>query len=115
MVDGALDVEAVRPADHLIQRPEAHLRHQFAHLLGDESEVVLDELRLSREALSELGVLGCDSDRTGVEMTDSHHDASRHDERCRREPVLLGAQQGGDDDVTPGLHLPVDLDHDPVA
>ena len=39
----------------------------------------------------------------------------RHDERCGGEAELLGAEQGGDDDVAAGLDLAVDLHDDAVA
>ena len=48
-------------------------------------------------------------------MADPHHDAARDHERCRREAELLGAEQGADDDVAPGLELAVDLHDDAVA
>ena len=48
-------------------------------------------------------------------MTRAHHDAARHDERRRREPELLRAEQGGDDHVATRFHLAIDLHDDPVA
>ena len=78
------------------------------------SKKVVDELGLAVEALAQLGVLGGDAHRAGVEVADPHHDAARHHQRGGGEAELLGPEQGADDDVAPGLHLPVDLDHDPV-
>ena len=59
--------------------------------------------------------MGRNTDRTGVEVADPHHDAPRHHEWGRRKTVLFGPEQRTDDDVAPGLELPVHLDHDPVA
>ncbi len=115
VLDGRLEVQPVDAADHLVHRAEAERRHVLAHLLGDEAEEVRDELGLAGEALAQLGVLRGDADRAGVEVADAHHDAAQHHQRRRREAELLGAEQGGDDHVAPGLHLPVDLDDDPVA
>ena len=42
-------------------------------------------------------------------------DAARHDERRGGEAELLGAEQGGDDDVATGLQLAVGLHDDAVA
>ena len=108
-------VERLDVADHLGHRAEAELGHQLADLLGDELEERLDELRLAAEALAQLGVLGGDADRAGVEVADAHHHAARHDERGGGEAELLGAEQGGDDDVAPGLQLAVGLHDDAVA
>ena len=63
---------------------------------------------------AQLGVLGGDAHRAGVEVADPHHDAARHHQRGGGEAELLGAEQGADDHVPTGLHLPVDLDHDAV-
>ena len=101
-------------ADHLVDRPETQLRHQFPDFLGDEHEEVLDELRLAVEALAQHRVLRGHTDRAGVEVADAHHDAARHHQRCGGEAELLGAEQGRDHDVAAGLELAVDLHHDAV-
>ena len=103
VLDRRPHVEPIDAADHLVDGPEAELRHQLAHLLGDEAEEVLDELRLAGELLAQLRVLRRDADRAGVEMADAHHDAARDDERRGREAELLGAEQRRDDDVAAGL------------
>ena len=110
-----LRLQAVGAPDHLVDRPEAELRHQLAHVLGDEPEVVLDELRLAVELLAQLRILRRDADRTGVQVADAHHDAARHDQRRRREAELLGAEQRRDHHVAAGLELAVDLHDDAVA
>ena len=70
---------------------------------------------LAGEAGAQLGVLGGDADRAGVEVADPHHDAARDHQRRGGEAELLGAQQRGDDHVAAGLQLAVDLHHDAVA
>ena len=97
VVNGSTGVEEFDMTDHLGHRPEPELGHELADLLGDELEERLDELGLAAEAGAQLGVLRGDPDRAGVQMTDPHHDAARHDERRRGEPVLLGAEQRRDD------------------
>ena len=70
---------------------------------------------LPAELLAELGVLGGDADRAGVEVADPHHDAAHDDQRGGGEAVFLGPEQSGDHHVAAGLHLAVGLDDDPVA
>ena len=60
-------VEHLHLADHLGEGAEAHLRHQLAHLFGDEEEEVDDVLGLADEALAQHRVLRGDADRAGVE------------------------------------------------
>ena len=115
MIHGGTRVERLDVTDHLGHRAEAEGGHQLAHLFGDELEERLDELRLAGEALAQLGVLGGHTDRAGVEVADAHHDAARHDERGGGEAELLGAEQGGDDDVTTRLQLAIGLHDDAVA
>ena len=56
-------------ASSRVRKPE--LGEQLAHLLGDELEEVLDELGLAGEARPQLGVLGGDAHRAGVEVADA--------------------------------------------
>jgi hypothetical protein len=48
-------------------------------------------------------------------VADPHHDAAGHHERSGRESVFISPEQCRDDDVTPGLQLPVGLHDDAVA
>ena len=110
-----VDVEQLDVADRLLDRAEAERGEVLAHLLGDELHEVDDELGLARELLAQLGVLGGDTDRAGVEVTDADHDAAAHHERRGREAELLGAEQRRDHHVATGLQLAVDLHDDAVA
>ena len=114
-VDRGAGVEHLDVADHLGHRAEAERGHQLAHLLGDVLEEGLDELGPPGEPLAQFRVLGRDADRAGVEVADPHHHAARDDQRGGGEPVLLGAEEGRDHDVAPGLELAVGLHDDAVA
>ena len=115
VLDRAAGVEHLGLPDRLVQAAEAQRRQVLADLLGDVGEERLDELRLAGELLAQLGVLGRDADRAGVEVADPHHDAAADDQRRGREAVLLGAEQRGDDHVAAGLELAVGLHDDAVA
>jgi hypothetical protein len=115
VVHGLPRLEAVDVADHLLDRPESELGHDEAHVLGDEAHEVDDVLGLAREPGAQLGILGRDARRAGVQVADAHHDAAGGDERAGGEAELLGAEQGGDRDVAPRLQLAVGLDRDPAA
>ena len=115
VVDGLARLEPVDAADHLLDRAEAELRHQLAHLLGDEAHEVDDVLRLARELLAQSRILRRDAGRAGVEVADAHHDAADRHQRRGGKAELLGAEQRGDDDVAAGLELAVGLDGDAAA
>ena len=115
VVDRRARVEHLGVADRLGDRAEAERGEVLAHLLGDELEEVDDELGLAGEPLAQLGVLGGDADRAGVEVADAHHHAAAHHERRGGEAELLGAEQRRDHDVAAGLQLAVALHDDAVA
>ena len=115
MVDGGAGVERLDVADGLGERAEAERGQQLAHLLGDELEEVSTNSGLPLNRLRSSGFWVATPDRAGVEVADPHHDAARHDQRRGGEAELLGAEQGGDHHVAPGLHLAVGLHDDPVA
>ena len=77
--------QQVGAADEIVEPPHAELRHQLAHLLGHEQQVVHDVLGRAGEAPAQLGILRRDADRAGVEVADAHHDAARRDQRGGRE------------------------------
>ncbi len=113
--DRAILFEQVTAADHLVDRAEAELGHDFADFLGDEAEEVDHVFGFAGELRAELGVLGRDADGTGVKMADAHHDAAHDDQRRGGEPEFLRAQERGDGDVAAGLQLTVGLHDDAVA
>src|SRR5690348_12543746 len=67
------------------------------------------------EVGAKLRILCRNPDRAGVEVTFPHHHAAGDDERRGREAEFVGAEQGGDDDVTTGLELSVGLETHPPA
>ncbi len=109
VTDGALHVDPVDAADHLVERGKAHFGHDLAQLFGDEEEVVDDVLGRADEALAQLRILGGDPHRAGVEMTLAHHDAARRDQRSGGKAELVSAQQRADGDVAAGPQPTVDL------
>ena len=114
-VDRVVHVEQVGPADHLLEPADAERGHDLADLLGHQHQVVDDLLGRAVEPLAQLGILGGDPDRAGVEVADAHHDAAHRDQRRGREAELVGAEQRPDDHVAAGPHPAVDLDRDPRA
>ena len=105
-------VEHLHLPDHVVEGPVAHRRHQFAHLLGDEEEIIDHVLGLAGKALAQLRVLSGDPDRAGVEVALAHHNAAGGDQRRGGKAELVGAKQRADDDVAAGADAAVDLHRD---
>ena len=108
-------VEEGRLADELIVVAKAHGRHQLAHFLGHEEEVVDDMLRLALEALPELRVLRGHTHGASVQVALAHHDAARSDQRCRGKADLVSTQQRRDHDVAARADAAVGLHRDAAA
>ena len=115
VLDAALHVEQLGMPDQVIHFPDAELRHQLAHFLGDEEEVIDDVLGLALELLAQHRILRRHAHRAGIEVALAHHDAAFDDERRGGEAELVGAQNGADHHVAPRFHLPVDLHGDAPA
>ena len=65
---------------------------------------------------AQLGVLGGDADRAGVEVADAHHDAAATTTSgAVAKPNSSAPSSAAIDDVAAGLELAVDLHDDPVA
>jgi hypothetical protein len=62
------DLEHLGVADHLVDGPVSELGHDGTQLVGDVVEEVDDVLRSTLELLAELGVLGGDTNRAGVQV-----------------------------------------------
>ena len=113
--DALAGVEQVAAADQLVEAADAELRHQLAHFLGHEEEVVDHVLRLAVEAGAQHRILGGHADRAGVQVALAHHDAAFDHQRRGGKAELVGAQHRADDHVASGLHLAVDLHRDAAA
>ena len=103
VVDGLARLEPIDAPDHFFDLAEAQLRHDLAHILGNEAHEIDHVFRLAGEALTQPRILGRDTDRASVEMTDAHQNTADTDQRCGRETEFFGAEQGGDDDIAAGL------------
>ena len=56
-------------------------------------------LRFTFEFFPKFRVLSRNSDRAGIEMAFTHHDAAEGNQRCGRKAVFLRAEQGRDGDI----------------
>ena len=97
-------IEQIRAARNLIERTQAQFGQQRAHVLGHVPEVVDESLRLIRETQTQVFPLGCDSDRTGVQMALAGHHTGQRDQRRRPESKLIRAQDRRHHHVASRLH-----------
>ena len=56
-----------------------------------------------------------DTDRAGIEVTLSHHDAAQCDQRGGGESIFLSTEQRGNHNVPPRLQLTIRLDTDATS
>src|SRR5215472_12226838 len=86
--------------DDLLQSLRAKPRQQRAHLLRDSSKEVFNHLRLPRETSAQGFILSCDTDRTRIRVALPSHHAADGQKRRGAETKFIGAEQGGEDDIT---------------
>jgi hypothetical protein len=102
-------VDPVYAAHHLIDGAETKLGHVLANLLGEEEEKVDDVLRLAGETCAQNRILRSDANRTGVQVTLAHHDATHGNEGRCREAELFRPEQCSDHNVAARLQLSICL------
>ena len=108
-------IEQVGAADQLLQPAQAEPGEDFAHLLGDEEEVIDHMLALAGEAGAEHRILRRDADRAGVEMAFAHHHAAGGDQGRGGEAELVRAQSRRNRHVAAGTEAAIGLHDDPLA
>ncbi len=108
-------LEEAGVADEIIEPPDANLSHDFAGLVGDGIEIVDDHFRRAFELGAKLGI-GCgDADGAGVEVALADVNATHGDHGGGAEVELLGAEDGGDNDVAAILDAAVGAEDNAVA
>ena len=107
---GRLDLQQVGAAHQFVNGAHAQLGHVLAQVLSHKAHKVHDVLGLALEPLAQLGVLGADAHRAGIEVADAHHHAAHGDQRPCAEAEFLGTQQGGDGYIAAAHQLAVGLD-----
>ena len=76
VVYGFMGLDLVGPTNHVIHGPKAELGHILADFLSHELHEVDRMGRVARKFLAQYRILGGDADRTGVEVTDPHHNTA---------------------------------------
>ena len=95
----SLDVanaKEIGAADNLVEPAEPELGHQLAHFFRHEEHEVHHVVGKTREARPQLGVLGSNPHRAGVQVAHPGEDAARGDEGSGPETESLRTEQRRD-------------------
>ena len=115
MIDGFADIEQVHPAHHLADGAEPKSGHDLSKIVGDKIHQIDQIFGPAGKFFAQFRILGGDSHRTGIEMTDPHHGAAQGHHTNRSETEFFGPQQAGDGDITGRFELTVAFQHHPAA
>ena len=107
--------EFLNVTNHFLNRFNSNFSHPFSKVLGYKTHKVLNILRLSGKFLSKRGILSSHTNRTCIQVTNSHHNTAHSYKRPRSETKFLSAQKSGDSDITTCKKLSVSLNNDPVS
>jgi hypothetical protein len=109
-------VQQVGTTNQVFKLANTQLCHQFTYFFSNKEEVVHYVFRLTSEfAFAQFRILGGNTNRAGVEMAFTHHDAAFDHQRCGGETEFVSTQQGADHHVTTGFHLAVNLNANATA
>ena len=96
-------------SDHFINRTNTKTCHVFSHFLSDKSHKVFYIFRFSPETLTKLRILCSHTNRTGIQVTYSHHDASHSYKRCCGKSKFLCSKKSCDHHITSTHELSICL------
>src|SRR4026209_1931457 len=108
-------LQALGMTHHLVDSSKAKLGHQLTYFLSDEHHEIDQMCWLTAELSPQLWILRCHTNRTGIQVTSAHHDASERHQRRRRKAKLFCTKQSGYNNITTCFQLPVSLDRDATA
>jgi len=108
-LQGGFEPQHVDPANHLVHRPEAKLRHVLPEFGRHKTEEGHDVVGFTVELAAQARILGGDSERTRVQVAFAHHHAPQRDEQRGPESIFLSPEQCGDGQVPAGFQVSVDL------
>ena len=102
-------------SNHLVYGAESKFCHVFTQFLCDEPHEVFHVFRFAAETFSQLRILCCHADRTGIQVADTHHHTSHCNQRCGCETEFFCSKQCGDRYVTSAHQFSVCLNADFVS
>ena len=115
MFDCVIDVQEIVTTNDFVKAAITQLCKVFTNFLSDELKEVHHKLRLACEACTKFRVLCCNTNRAGVEVTHTHHDAARDNQWRGCETKLFSTQESSNDNVAAGLELTIHLNGNAVT
>ena len=94
---------------------DTKLCHIFTHFFCNKAHEVFDIFRFAAETLTKLRILGCDTNRTSIQIADTHHHTAHRYKRCCCKAIFLSTQKCCDHNVTTAHQLTVRLDDDLIS
>jgi hypothetical protein len=74
---------------HFINTAKAQVSHQFPNFQRDEVHEILNVLWITFKLRTQFWILCRYANRTGIQMTGTHHDATKADQRRSCEPKFV--------------------------
>ena len=110
-----LFLKEIGTSHKLIHTADTELTHIFTQLLCNKSHKVNDIFRFSGKTLTKLRILGCDTNRAGIQVADTHHDASHGYKRSGCKTEFFRTKDGCNGNITAAHQFSVCLDPDLVT
>ena len=111
LIDNDASAEDIRSAF----AGDKDIKNAIVQYLNNEEEEVDDMLWLADETLAQHRVLRRNANRAGVQVANAHQDAALDNQRSSGETVLLSSEECRNNNIAPGFHGAVYLNHNAVT
>ncbi len=103
--------QQIGSSDNILKFLESQFSQVLPDFFGNEPKVVFHIIRTAIETFPEFFVLRCHSNRTGVQVTFTHHHAPKDDQCCSGKSKLFRSHECCHDHIATIFHLSVGLEH----
>ena len=100
-------IQQITSADQFIDCMNSQLCHIFPHFLRHKLHEVYNIFRLAFKAFPQFRILCCNTNRTSIQVADTHHYTSHGNQRSRCKTEFFCTQHSCNHNIPPGHHLSV--------
>ena len=108
-------LQKINSSDRIFQFVQSKRCQISTHLFRYKVEEVFNVFRLTGKEFSQFRILSCNTYRTGIAVTLTHHQATETNQNCSGKTKLFRTKQCTDNHITPGFQLAINLKPNPVT
>ena len=102
-------------SNHFIYSSKTKLSHILSHFLGYELHIIHYMPGVTCIFFTKLRILSGNAYRTGIEMTNPHHDTPQYNQGGGRKSIFFSAKKSCYHKIPSSFHLAVSFQYDPAS